>query len=693
MIGDPAIAARAHVPVHVLIVDDDALDRLAVRRCLHQSAIRASTDEAEDSAETLEKLRSGAYDCVLLDYYLPGVDGMTMLAEIRAIAPGTPIITFTGRGDEDIAVELMKAGVADYLPKASLTPERIASGIRYALSVRATESARRRAEGLLQLLNESAQHVLNATDPDELVRGLFERIREPLGVDAYLNYVVADGGDRLRLAASAGIAENRAPQYVDLSDDASRSAPAARITPSRAPLLEHDERMTQILNALGFKACSCHPLLADYELLGTLCFASRTKERFADDEADFLRSVSHYATAAYERLRRIGQLRQMDRRKDEFLATLAHELRNPLAPLNNMLELIKRTDRDPALIERAEATMSRQLRHLEQLVDDLLDVNRITQGKLQLRMHRVELAPLLDQAAEPAKLLAERARQQLTVTAPSEPIWVCADPVRLVQVFGNLLTNACKYTDDGGRIHIGAVRTGGEVVVTVKDDGIGIPTDQLRAVFEMFTQVRSEHGRAEGGLGIGLTLVKRLVEMHGGMIEARSEGLGRGSEFIVRLPVLDGPSVEQPAAAAASEVLGRRKILIVDDNRDSAMSLALLLDQLGHETRQAFDGPDALGAADEFRPDLILLDVGLPHLNGYEVCRRLRMQPWSDDVMIVALTGWGQDEDRRRSRDAGFDRHFVKPIGYTDLMELLAKHRDAANGLETAHSSDGDPSR
>jgi signal transduction histidine kinase/ActR/RegA family two-component response regulator len=474
------------------------------------------------------------------------------------------------------------------------------------------------------------------------------------------------------------------------------AAPGARQEATQATaILESDERIVQSLKALGFKACSCHPLLAEYELLGTLCFASRVKDRFADDEIDFLRSVSHYATAAYERLRRIGQLREMDRRKDEFLATLAHELRNPLAPLRNMLELIKRANGDPAVIEQAEVTMSRQLQQLEQLVDDLLDVNRITRGKLQLRKRRVELAPLLHQATEPAKPLAERARQELTVSAPSEPMWVRADPVRLVQIFGNLLTNACKYTDDGGHIQIIAERVDGEAVVTVKDDGIGIPPDQLRAVFEMFSQVKSGQERAEGGLGIGLTLVKRLVEMHDGYVEAHSEGLGRGSEFIVRLPVLDAPHAERPAATAAHAAPTRRKILIVDDNRDSAMSLALLLGQLGHETRQAYDGLDAIRAAEEFRPNLILLDIGLPHLNGYDVCRRIRTQPWGD-MMIVALTGWGQDEDRQKSREAGFDHHLVKPIGYAALMQLLSEPKQtkapaAASARSTsAQSADGE---
>jgi len=674
MSGNATLPTQPNAPLRVLIVDDDALDRLAVRRYLHQSGVVATADEAEGALDTLDKVRSCTYDCILLDYYLPGVDSFALLAEIRAAAPSTPVVTFTGRGDEDIAVELMKAGVADYLPKASLTPERIASGIRYALSVTATESAKRRAERLLQLLNESAQHVLTAPDPDELVRGLFERIREPLGVDAYLNYVVADAGDALRLAASAGIPEHRAPQHLDIGAGRTTAASGAarRNVLHATSILESDAPLMQSLKALGFKACSCHPLLAEYELLGTLCFASRSKDRFTDDEIDFLRSVSHYATAAYERLRRIGQLREMDRRKDEFLATLAHELRNPLAPLTNMLELIKRSDGDPAMIEQAEVTMSRQLQQLEQIVGDLLDVNRITQGKLQLRMCRVELAPLLHQATEPARPLAERARQKLTIAAPSEPIWVRGDPVRLVQVFGNLLTNACKYTDDGGNIQIIAERADEEVVVTVKDDGIGIPPDQLQAVFEMFSQVRAGRERAEGGLGIGLTLVKRLVEIHGGSIEARSEGLGRGSEFVVRLPVLDAPRAEQPAVTTASEAPVRRKVLIVDDNRDSAMSLALLLDQLGHETRQAYDGLDATRAADEFRPDVMLLDVGLLRLNGYDVCRRIREQPWGGDVMIVALTGWGQDEDRRKSREAGFDRHFVKPIGYADLMQVLA---------------------
>jgi PAS domain S-box-containing protein len=369
----------------------------------------------------------------------------------------------------------------------------------------------------------------------------------------------------------------------------------------------------------------------------------------------------------------LAQLKEADRRKDEFLATLAHELRNPLAPLRNMLEVMRRGGNGD-LIEQVRPTLERQLGQLVRLVDDLMDVSRIARGKLELRKERVELASVIHQSAEVSRPLAESAGHELIVSLPREPIYLYADPARLAQVFGNLLTNACKYTEPGGRIWVAAARQGGDVVVSVKDTGVGIPPDKLGSVFEMFNQIDRSLERSQGGLGIGLTLVKRLVEMHGGSVEAHSKGTGRGSEFVVRLPVLleearpETPTAE-PAPAAA------RRILVVDDNRDAATSLALLLQLTGNEAQIAFDGLEAVEATAAFRPDVILLDIGLPKLNGYDACRRIREQPWGRGVMLVALTGWGQEEDRRQSKEAGFDHHMVKPVDLAALTALLAELR------------------
>jgi PAS domain S-box-containing protein len=366
-------------------------------------------------------------------------------------------------------------------------------------------------------------------------------------------------------------------------------------------------------------------------------------------------------------------LREADRRKDEFLATLAHELRNPLAPIRNALQII-RLSPDRQAREQARVMMERQLEQMVRLVDDLLDVSRITRGKLELRREQVPLAAVIDSAVETSRPMIDHLGHELTVTLPAQSVIVDADLTRLAQVFSNLLNNSAKYTNRGGRIRLTAERQGSDVAVSVKDTGIGIATDQLSRVFEMFSQVDDSLDRSHGGLGIGLTLVKRLVEMHGGRIEARSEGLGKGAEFIVCLPVVVGASEPQPASGKDGFAVPKSslRILIVDDSRDGANSLALLLRIMGNDTRTAYDGQEGVAVSGQFRPDVVLLDIGLPKLNGYEACRRIREQPWGKDIVLIAVTGWGQEEDRRRSREAGFDHHMVKPVDPQALMKLLA---------------------
>jgi PAS domain S-box-containing protein len=382
---------------------------------------------------------------------------------------------------------------------------------------------------------------------------------------------------------------------------------------------------------------------------------------------------------AEERIYRLlAELKDADRRKDEFLAMLAHELRGPLAPLSNMLEIMKRAEGDSDLLQQARSTMERQLGQLLRLVDDLIDVSRITRNKIELRRERVELASIIHQSVEACRPLAECANHQVSVTLPPDPIYLHADPVRLAQVFTNILNNACKYTEPGGKIRLTAERQGSDVVVSIRDTGVGIPPDKLSSVFEMFTQIERTLERSQGGLGIGLTLVKRLVEMHDGTVTAQSEGPGRGSEFVVRLPVL----IEKPEAVRGGERPTAEptrttacRILVVDDNTDAATSLAMLLKITGNQTETAYDGLEAVEAAAKFRPDVILLDIGLPKLNGYDACRRIREQPWGKNVVMVALTGWGQEEDRHKSKDAGFNGHLIKPVDYAALMKLLAERQ------------------
>jgi signal transduction histidine kinase len=375
------------------------------------------------------------------------------------------------------------------------------------------------------------------------------------------------------------------------------------------------------------------------------------------------------------RVARLAQeaAKRADRRKDEFLATLAHELRNPLAPIGNALQLLQHSEGDSGIQLQALDTMQRQFSKMVRLVDDLLDVGRITRDKLELRKARTELKPVILQAVETSRALPEGTGQRLRVDLPPEPIWVDADPVRLSQVFSNLITNACKFSEPGGTIVIAAERDDHEVVVTVSDSGIGIAPDKLSRIFEMFEQVDNSLERTRGGLGIGLTLVKRLVELHGGTITARSEGLGRGSQFSVRLAMIAEEASPVPAAPDTGGASSKaRRILVTDDNRDAANSLAMLLKLSGHQVDTAYDGIEAVQKAEAHRPEVILLDIGLPGKNGYEVCRTIRQAPWGKDIRIVAVTGWGQEQDRRNTREAGFDHHLMKPVTVSALDEALA---------------------
>lgn len=391
------------------------------------------------------------------------------------------------------------------------------------------------------------------------------------------------------------------------------------------------------------------------------------------------RDVTEQKGAESDLRRLAAELSEADRRKDEFLATLAHELRNPLAPIRNGLQVLRLSGDDRSAVAKARGMMERQLAQMVHLVDDLLDVSRISRGKLELRRERIALATVLNNAVETSRPVIEACGHELAVQVPPEPVVLDADATRLGQVFANLLNNAAKYSDRGGRISLSAARQDGEVVVRVRDTGVGIPPDMLPKVFEMFTQVDRSLERSQGGLGIGLTLVKVLVELHGGSVEARSDGPGQGSEFVVRLPVeptavpVAGPPSESGERAGPP---GTCRILVADDNVDSAASLALMLKIMGHEVRTANDGLQAVEVAAAFRPDVILLDIGMPNLNGYEACRRIREGP-GEGAVLVALTGWGQDEDRRRSREAGFDHHLVKPVDPVALAKLLASLKAA----------------
>jgi PAS domain S-box-containing protein len=385
-------------------------------------------------------------------------------------------------------------------------------------------------------------------------------------------------------------------------------------------------------------------------------------------------AICGIATDITDRKRAEEALKDADRRKDEFLAMLAHELRNPLAPIRNAVQIMRLLGSADPQLEQARDMIARQVQHMTRLVDDLLEVSRITRGKIKLQKEPVDLVAVVGRALETTRPLIEARKHKVTVSFPPEPIPLEADPTRLAQVLANLLDNAAKYTESGGQIWLTVGHEGGEAVVRIRDSGIGIAPDLLHGIFDLFTQADRSLDRSQGGLGIGLTLVKSLVEMHGGVVTAESHGSGKGSEFIVRLP-LSSRMVEKEnptgLGTAAFTPASPRRVLVVDDNKDVAESIAMLLQLRGHNVRVALDGRTALEMARVYRPQVVLLDIGLPHVDGYEVARQLRQEFGPEGLLLVAVTGYGQSEDRRKSAQAGFDFHLVKPINPDELEALF----------------------
>ena len=389
-------------------------------------------------------------------------------------------------------------------------------------------------------------------------------------------------------------------------------------------------------------------------------------------------------TEVTERARVELALKEADRHKDEFLAMLAHELRNPLAPIHNAVQLMHRQDLSNPHLLWSRDVIGRQLAHLTRLVDDLLDVSRITRGKINLNRQALELRDVIARTVETVQPLIDDRGHTLRVSVPPGSLAVFGDPTRLSQALGNVLGNAAKYTERGGHIELSGRSLGAEVEIRVRDDGIGIPAELMPRIFNLFTQLDRTSGASQSGLGIGLALVQRLIEMHGGSVAAYSGGLGEGSEFVIRLPTYTreklesernshSPSaLEQSMMNAEGTSRTQRRILVADDNNDALESLATLLQLSGHEVYTAANGAVALESAEQHRPEVVLLDIGMPKLDGYEVARRIRAQPWGQRITLVALTGWGQDSDRRRSQEAGFDSHLVKPLDLDKLTELLA---------------------
>ena len=446
------------------------------------------------------------------------------------------------------------------------------------------------------------------------------------------------------------------------------------------------------LRELGARCFVGFPLLAQGRLHGVAVFVSRTRDELREGDLQVIRTVCDQVSAMLERARLVEELhanerslKRADRAKDDFIATLAHELRNPLAPIRNAVGIMRHADQAGAQqLAWCRDIIERQVVQMTRLLEDLLDVSRVTRNKIELRRERLDLMDAIEQALEATRPLIEARQQRLALELLPKPLILYGDLTRLTQVLSNLLNNAVKYTDAGGQITLSVQANETKAQVRVRDTGIGIEAHQLPRVFDMFAQLAPALDRAGGGLGIGLALTRGLVELHGGSIDACSAGAGRGSEFVVTLPIVAARQPGESAGPGSDEAAGAlppRRLLVVDDNTDAAQTLATLLSLHGQDVRTAFSAEEALQIVQQWTPDVAVLDIGLPDLNGYELCRRIRAQPWGAQPLLIACTGWGQKEDIDRAHQAGFDFHLVKPVDPNAVLRLLAQDRRPPQGL------------
>jgi PAS domain S-box-containing protein len=629
----PAAAApRPHLP-RVLLADDNADLREYARRLLSEHYDVHIVADGQTALEAARELRP---ELIISDVMMPRLDGFGLIRAVRADPQlrAIPIILLSARAGEESRIEGLDRGADDYLVKPFSARELL---VRAGTLIRSAELRRRAEEARAQfetLLNEAPLGVM-LVDEDFRVAAVNPIAPPLIGATELIG---RDFASVVHTAWSSADAEEITRRFRHtLQTGEPQVVPEFIARRKDRHVMEYYEWQVSRIPLPGGRR-------------GVVCY---------------FRDISRTVLAR-------EALREADSRKDEFLATLSHELRNPLAPLRSSLEIVKRLGSAPPSASAALDIMDRQMSHLVRLVDDLLEVSRITRGQVELRREQVRLDAAIHSAIETSEPLIRAGLHRLIVSFPDESLLLDADPVRLAQIFGNLLNNAAKYSEKGGQIEITARRDGEEAVVTIRDSGDGIAPEQLPKLFEIFTRGERSSRRNQSGLGIGLALVRRLTEMHGGRVEAASEGLGKGSSFSVHLPL----NVEQ---AATPRTRGREhssieelSVLVVDDNKDAAESLAMLLRTAGADIRVAHDGPTALAEFERSEPHVVLLDIGMPDMDGCEVARRLREISRPERVALVALTGWGQDEDRRRVREAGFDHHLVKPVDIASLQALLS---------------------
>jgi signal transduction histidine kinase/DNA-binding response OmpR family regulator len=680
--------------------------------------------QARSGRDALRRLLEKDFAVILLDVNMPDMDGFetARLIRQRKRSEHTPIIFVTAFSDEMHTARGYSLGAVDYI-LSPVIPDVLRTKVGVFVDLyRKTAQVERQAEERVTLAREQAAR---AAAEEATRRSLFlaeasTALARSLNVEdtrnALLRLVVPSLAD---LGAVTLAGEHGRPWRTELvwthppdggvqqmqleeSDgpsDELRSAVERVLSSGKAEVVDglalaYPPGAPQTRPGNLLRTAAVLPLLARGRTLGALTLGRGGPARgFGAADLALAEDLAGRAAVALDNARLYREVQEADQHKNEFLAMLAHELRNPLAPIRNAVQILQSDAANSRQMRWARDVIGRQVQQMVRMVDDLLDVSRITRGKIALQSEAVDMAAVVAAAVETSRPLIDDRRHDLTVTLPSEPARTEGDPTRLAQVIANLLNNAAKYTEEGGRIWLSVEKGQGEIVVRVRDTGMGVPPEMLGRIFDLFAQVDRSLDRSQGGLGIGLTLAKRLIELHGGRLEVQSAGPGTGSEFSVHLlELVDAPQNGPPAAvsvALACRPLGGLRTLIIDDNVDGAESLKILLQAKGLDVRTAFDGPEGLAAAEEFRPEVVLLDIGLPKMDGYEVARRLRRSAGLDTCLLIAVSGYGQDEDLQRSRQAGFDHHLVKPVSAEVLDDLLRTARESTERSRTPQSVPG----
>jgi signal transduction histidine kinase/DNA-binding response OmpR family regulator len=700
--GDPPNDCAETSQAKILIVDDRPDKLLAFQSILDELGQQLFT--ARSGEEALKLVLEHEFAVILLDVNMPGLDGLETAALIRQRkrTAHTPIIFITAYSDEMLTMQGYSLGAVDYI-LAPVIPEILRTKVKVFVDLFCvSQIARRQAEERIALAREQAartaaeQSNRRSSFLAEASRALSQSLDFQATVEELFSLTVPALVDvcfftPIDVNGRIGRTEMLCTIVGEYYGKTSRELLPVNLLPSieiaiatRQPLLIEKPRTTEALSptdpangapVLPIRSGAAFPLLARGRLAGILCFAVGYSDRtFNDYDWSLLEDVAGRAASALDNAFLYQQLQKADHQKSEFLAMLGHELRNPLAPIRNAVEVLATVRSDPNRLNWVQSIIQRQVNHLTRLVNDLLDISRITRGKIELQVSSLDACTVVSAAVETSLPLIESRKHHLILSVPEEKLWIRADPDRLAQVMANLLNNAAKYTPEGGQISLSLSQEANEVVFRVVDTGVGFSPEISSTLFDLFAQGERSPGSLHEGLGIGLTLVRRLVELHRGSVSAHSAGPNKGSQFVVRLPVGIEAIVESVNALDQEPYQVPPKnlrVLVVDDNKDAADSIGLLLQLEGFEVQLAYDGFQALELVSDYSPDAVLLDIGLPLMDGYEVARRIRAQPSGKQVILIAGSGFGREEDRQRSADAGFDSHLTKPFDPQRLSNLL----------------------